>query len=584
MDYHKIMDRAFCLAGFLFFFFTMNCSQVDPGGVAPPTPGEKQLSQPELPRVVVDTTMPVQTGKTHQVTACNQLQDAIDEASLGDTIAIDANLACQGSFQLPEKSSGSGWIIIQSSALANLPSEGTRIQPTLHARYMPKILSNSNNAPAISTRVRANHYRLIGLELGAMPGITMQNSILLLDSRAFTVNEYPNNIVVDRCYIHGNPSGTYRRGIGIGGSHIAILDSHISEFHEEGADSQAIAGWNFPGPLKIVNNFVEGAGENIIFGGSAPVVTGVVPSDIEIRRNHIYKPLRWWPRSPEYAGVRWSIKNSFEVKSGQRILFEGNVVENNWQAAQVGFMVVLTPAYQNSSVPQAVVQDITIRYNRFLHSASWINSNYTSPGDDSSGPGSPPDVVCTPGQIPVGCLRARRWNIHDNLAEDISGAKWGGDGRVLQILGPQDDIVFEHNTIFADGALLVLGSPGPARHPTRFSQRFIYRNNIVAQGRQSIFGNGTAPGWPTLEFHVPGYIFRGNVIVGNAMTPYPGKNISVGDWTKVKFVDLEGGNYRLAPGSKYRKAGTDGKDIGADIDALEKATEGVVVNVKPPAQ
>jgi len=36
----------------------------------------------------------------------------------------------------------------------------------------------------------------------------------------------------------------------------------------------------------------------------------------------------------------------------------------------------------------------------------------------------------------------------------------------------------------------------------------------------------------------------------------------------VGFVDLAGGDYRLAPTSPYKKAGADGKDIGRYIDAL----------------
>ena len=59
------------------------------------------------------------------------------------------------------------------------------------------------------------------------------------------------------------------------------------------ADAQAINGYNGAGPFRIINNYVEGAGENILFGGSDPAITQLVPSNIEVRRNHIYKPLAW---------------------------------------------------------------------------------------------------------------------------------------------------------------------------------------------------------------------------------------------------------------------------------------------------
>lgn len=51
--------------------------------------------------------------------------------------------------------------------------------------------------------------------------------------------------------------------------------------------------------------------------------------------------------------------------------------------------------------------------------------------------------------------------------------------------------------------------------------------------------------------------------------PYPSDNFFPASLEAVGFVDHAGGNYRLAPFSPYRKAGTDGKDIGADIDALQ---------------
>ena len=59
------------------------------------------------------------------------------------------------------------------------------------------------------------------------------------------------------------------------------------------ADSQAIAGWNGSGPFKIENNYLEAAGENVMFGGADPKIPQLVPSDIEFRYNHCAKPVSW---------------------------------------------------------------------------------------------------------------------------------------------------------------------------------------------------------------------------------------------------------------------------------------------------
>ena len=113
--------------------------------------------------------------------------------------------------------------------------------------------------------------------------------------------------MIDRSYLHGNDAGNYRRGVALNGARLAVVDSYLENFHDANTDSQAIAGWNGPGPFKIVNNFLEAASENILFGGSDPAFVGLVPSDIEVRRNLSTKRLAW-----RTAGV--PVKNAFELK------------------------------------------------------------------------------------------------------------------------------------------------------------------------------------------------------------------------------------------------------------------------------
>jgi hypothetical protein len=43
----------------------------------------------------------------------------------------------------------------------------------------------------------------------------------------------------------------------------------------------------------------------------------------------------------------------------------------------------------------------------------------------------------------------------------------------------------------------------------------------------------------------------------------------------VNFKNGNGGDYRLAANSKFKRAATDGKDMGADINSVDKATLGV---------
>src|SRR6266700_6564662 len=115
-------------------------------------------------------------------------------------------------------------------------------------------------------------------------------------------------------------------------------------------------GWNGAGPFKIGNNYLEATGENVMFGGADPSIRNLVPSDIEIRHNHFFKPTSW-------RNVWAAVKNLFELKNAQRVFVEGNVFENNWAAAQAGWAVQFTVRNQDGRAPWSTIEDVTFRKN-----------------------------------------------------------------------------------------------------------------------------------------------------------------------------------------------------------------------------
>src|SRR5207244_10542650 len=116
---------------------------------------------------------------------------------------------------------------------------------------------------AIRAAAGAHHYRFIGLEVRPSEGTFLSN-LIDLGSDEQAPDAVPHDIIFDRCYIHGDAAKGSRRGIALNSAQSAVVDSYLADFKEAGADSQAIAGWTGPGPFKIVNNYIEGAGENII--------------------------------------------------------------------------------------------------------------------------------------------------------------------------------------------------------------------------------------------------------------------------------------------------------------------------------
>jgi len=274
---------------------------------------------PESPRVFLDTTYVAQTGRQISVPAGGDLQAALNSAQLGDTLVLQAGATYTGNFTLPAKS-GTGWIYVQTSALSSLPAAGTRVGPG-QASLMPKIVS-PNTAPAIGTEAGAHHFRFVGVEITTTWASTSATNYGLVMLEAPNGNtslaQVPTDLVFDRCYIHGTPTGNVRRAVLMNSARTAVVDSYLSDAHEIGADTQAIAAWNGPGPFKIANNYLEAAGENVLFGGADPRIANLVPSDIEIRKNYLFKPLSWRVGSASYAGIRWSVKNLFELKNATR--------------------------------------------------------------------------------------------------------------------------------------------------------------------------------------------------------------------------------------------------------------------------
>ena len=507
------------------------------GGVAAEAAGPVAL--PEPPRLSVDTTYVPPSGRTVAVVAGGDFQAALNRAQPGDVITLEAGAVFTGPFRLPNKA-GAGWIIVRTSAPdSSLPRPGTRIDPS-YAGAMPKLVAASEGV--ITAAPGAHHYRFIGIEMRPRDGVHL-HSLVWLGNDEIAPEALPHHIVVDRCYLHGDPKKGSRRGIALNSRDTAVVDSYLSDFKEAGAEAQAIGGWNGPGPFKIVNNYLEGAGENIMFGGTDPSIPDLVPADIEIRRNHLSKPVAWKAGEPGHEGTAWTVKNLLELKNARRVLIEGNVLEHNWVQAQTGFAVLFTVRNQDGRAPWATVEDVTFVNNIVRHAAAGISMH----GRDNNQPSQ----------------RTKRILIRNNLFEDVGDPRWGGGGRLFQILDGIANLVIEHNTAVQTGNIILAeGAP---------HEGFVYRDNITPHNEYGMIGTGTPPGNPTIERYFPRAVIEKNVIVGGRGGQYPGRNFAPGSLADVGFVDPARGDYRLADGSRYKKAGTEGKDPGVDMDELAAA-------------
>jgi len=553
----------------------------------------------ELPREYVRSSLrdTPADGKTWTVGSGQNLEQVLTSASCGDVIQLEAGATFKGNFILPHKSCDDlHWIIIRTSAPASsLPPEGTRLnpcyagvsslagRPPFHCAYTANVLAKieftgNNGSGPITFSSGANHYRLIGLEVTRAASPSTVYNLIQFDGPS-------DHLVFDRLWVHGTAQDETARGIMLGGSrYVAVVDSFFTDFHcvaKTGSctDAQTIGGGlgdNPMGPYRIMNNFLEASGESILFGGGRATMT---PSDIEIRRNHMFKPLTWMKGQAGYMGGSggnpFIVKNLFELKNAQRVLIDGNIMENTWGGfSQVGFAILLTPKNQSisnggNSCPRCQVTDVTIRYTSIRHVAAGLQIANTL--SDNGGP----------------ALDGQRYSIHDIVIDDIDGKTYGGPGLFAQVsVGPGapilQNVTINHVTAFPPSMLFMIGDMVAASTPMK---NFVFTNSIVNAGSHPLWSTGGGPAncafhnspLITLNACFNNYVFAANGIIATPHASWPTNNFFPASAEAVRFANYNGGrggDYHLHSSSPYKGKGTDGNDLGAYVDAVQSATGG----------
>ena len=431
-----------------------------------------------------DTPYAPPKGATLTIAAGGDLQAALGKAQLGDTIVLQAGASWTGPFTLPNKAGGSGWIYVVSSQLAALPAAGTRISPA-NATSMPKILApNSQNA--IMTVANSHHFRFVGIEFAPVPGSKQIYAVVAIGNADSSPATLPSHIVFDRCYVHGEAGANNRRGIAMDGAYVAVVDSYISDFQELGTDSQGLFAYNTTGPLKIVDNYIQAASENVLFGGADSKAAALVPADIEIRNNYFFKPL-------SVIGSNFVPKNLLEFKAAQRVLVTGNTFENNPAGGQTGFAILITPRNQNSKAPWSTTTDIALVGNTLIN----VGSGFNIAGTDNYNPTIPPTA---------------RILIRDNVI-GVTGLA-GADGRAFQIVGAGgSDYTIDHNTVIntalppgtKNSDVMMLDTRPPKVN------NFTFTNNLATRTSYGIFGGGVGEGTAALNASFTNWVFSKNV-------------------------------------------------------------------------
>jgi hypothetical protein len=461
----------------------------------------------------------------------------------------------------------------------------------------------------------ADHYRFIGVEIARQtaPATTITNLV--------TVGR-GHHLILDQVWCHGvepdTQTGTFPEASGNftetgrclaldQSNHVAVVNSYLNDFYctssvGTSCDAQAIAGgtgtalntgW---GAYKIVNNFMEGAAETVeVGGGPGPNTGGTIdsPTDFEVRRNHMFKPMQWMPTAQPISG--WPVvKNLYEHKNGQRVLVEGNILENVWGGfSQVGAIVLMTPKSQangtSSVCPYCVVTDITFRYNSGTKGAQAFQLASVANGNGAF------------------ALQGHNYSFHDNVMDNLAYQNCFGCAAnpVALFEAPTvpsnivlHDVSLDHNTIVQAGsqtnqtALMELSGAMLSTGNNMFNITFT--NNLGEAGQHGTFNAigggdttncayGQTGGTNMINACWNPYVFGGDAIVANSAswpvmpttnTPNCLSELSFSS-IFVNYNNGSGGDYHVKSTSPCHNGATDGSDPGAHIDLEASYTASV---------
>jgi hypothetical protein len=239
---------------------------------------------------------------------------------------------------------------------------------------------------------------------------------------------------------------------------------------------------------------------------------------------------------------------------------------------------LLTPknqaGFSGNLCPTCLVTDVTVRYNTISHAAAGMQiATVLSSNNGAAAAGA-------------------RYSIHDITFDDINAVTYNGDGPLFLVMNGWrtnglNNVTINHVTGFGDVLHPILAIGNDTRLPK--IPGFIFTNNIVFSGPRPIWSSGSKTNCaitdvPAITFNAcfSHYSFSNNALIATSSvyppSKWPNGNFFPASATAVQFVNYNnanGGDYHLLSSSPYKNAGTDGRDLGADIDLINATIAGV---------
>ena len=263
------------------------------------------------------------------------LQAAIDEASAGATLVLDAGKIYEGRIVIRPKPGASAERRLTITT-RGWTDKGRGWDGLVTPADKPRMAvlrgaARQNAVIYIPGGENAGHVSLFGLAFEAIPPAGQGDIIRVGAGDETSPATLPQNVTIRQVLIQGDRQFGQKRGIAANGQDLVVEQIWCEEVFIAGQDAQCIGAWNGGKRVRVRHAYLAAGAENLIVGGEPIASAEMQPEDWVIEDVILHKPLRW-----REDGRNRQVKNLLEFKQGRNITVRRVLAVNNWDAAQDG--------------------------------------------------------------------------------------------------------------------------------------------------------------------------------------------------------------------------------------------------------
>ncbi len=407
---------------------TQTCSE--PSSFTTAAEPANRFSPPALPQPVRMPPLPTKYGETYAVDPnCSNLQLQLNAAAANQhaydvVVSIPAAAVCSGNYQLPARSCTTcGWIVVRSAAPdIGLPPEGVRTDPVLWGPNMPT-LTGMGNAATLDFGDKGKKWRFVGLQI-------KHGSTAPVVSMVRMAPDSARDIIFDRCIFDETVASGNPMVITLWGDDLAVVNSYIYNMTKSGLPFGVDVSQSHR--VLVSNTYLNAPGISS-FAQAMDGTNGT--TDYTFTRN-----LLEWSASDNIPSL--GSRQQFELKTGIRVLVDGNIFRNQWAGGLVGGV--------NSTITLTVrASDFGARFDSTNEISDFTFTNNTL----QNVPGGIQITGGETSQVASEALGTHRLSIVNNLFRGIDGnTHVKPPVRVLgvpfDLAGGIEDLTIDHNTVW----------------------------------------------------------------------------------------------------------------------------------------